>query len=37
MADGLLEIEGHIIALLPGQLFRIDQPNKQRAPGTISG
>ena len=37
MADGLIEIEGKVIAVLPGTLFRIELPNKHVVLGHISG
>ena len=37
MADGLIELEGKIIAVLPGTMFRIELPNKHVVLGHISG
>ena len=37
MADGLIEIEGKVIAVRPGTLFRIELPNKHVVLGHISG
>ncbi len=35
--DGIIELEGKIIAVLPGTMFRIELPNKHVVLGHISG
>ncbi len=36
-SEGLIELEGKIIAVLPGTMFRIELPNKHVVLGHISG
>ena len=35
--EGLIELEGKIVAVLPGTMFRIELPNKHVVLGHISG
>ena len=37
MADDSIEVEGTIIAVLPGTMFRVELPNKHVVLATISG
>ena len=36
-SEGLIELEGKIVAVLPGTMFRIELPNKHVVLGHISG
>lgn len=36
-SEGIIELEGKIIAVLPGTMFRIELPNKHVVLGHISG
>lgn len=37
MADDVVEVEGKIIAVLPGTMFRVELPNKHQVLAHISG
>jgi len=37
MADDVIEVEGKIVQVLPGTMFRVELPNKHVVLATISG
>lgn len=37
MADDVIEVEGKVVAVLPGTMFRVELPNKHVVLATISG
>ena len=37
MADDVIQVEGKIVAVLPGTMFRVELPNKHVVLATISG
>lgn len=37
MADDVIQVEGTIVAVLPGTMFRVELPNKHVVLATISG
>ena len=37
MADDVIEVEGKVVAVLPGTMFRVELPNKHQVLAHISG